>query len=163
VARRDIALGEELTHPYTQNASNKALYTRFGFVVKDNPADRVPLPAHLPRFAPCRIQSLLNSQQEAGTAGDWSARAIESLSYAPSQHDQEAVDTCQDVDEEHEHEQELLLVLYIEVAKQLSVLQEREGEASNLGMGYLLGEYLEQRILLLQQVRTQSHSVTVQE
>ena len=85
------------------------------------------------------------------------------MSYAPSQHDQEAVDTCQDVDEEHEHEQELLLVLYIEVAKQLSVLQEREGETSNLGMGYLLGEYLEQRILLLQQVRTQSHSVTVQE
>lgn len=45
MAKRDIAQGEELTHPYCgEDASNLALFWRFGFILKGNANDRLPLP-----------------------------------------------------------------------------------------------------------------------
>jgi hypothetical protein len=95
VARRDIGIGEELTHPYTQDASNQALFSRFGFVIRGNPADRVPWPDHIPRFPRIAIEPMLSGQH--------SERAVESVSRDTEESDASEV------------EEELLLVMYFEV------------------------------------------------
>lgn len=134
VARRDIRAGEELTHPYTQNASNQALFSRFGFVIRENPADRVPLPDHLPRFSRAALEPLL---LEDDSAGKWSHRAVESVSeYCPECDESE-------IDEEH------LIVLFFEVLKQLRLLDTRGREL--VDVGFCFQEYVEERVALLRE------------
>ena len=142
VARRDIESGEELTHPYTQDASNRALFSRFGFVVSENPADRVPFPDHIPRFPRAAIQPLLLA---GSSAEKWSQRAVESVSEDFKESD------ASEIEEEH------LLVLYFEVKRQLQLLDERGRQL--IDVGFCFQEYLEERIALLRETERLLHHV----